>query len=60
MIVARDCENKQLKGPFSLSCSSDTQSQLLSAAAGMDVSRRVISYAVSQIKQIHITGDIQI
>ncbi len=54
MIVARDCENKQLKGPFSLSCSSDTQSQLLSASTGIDVSRRVISYSVSQIIQMHI------
>lgn len=38
MIVARDWENKQLKGPFSLSCGSDTQSQLLSAITGINVS----------------------
>lgn len=43
MIVAHDCENKQLKGPFSLNCSSDTQSQLLSASAGIDVRCRIIS-----------------
>lgn len=56
MIVARDCENKQLKGPFSLSCSSDTQSQLLSASTGVDVSGRVIFYSVSQNLQMHIPG----
>lgn len=43
MIVAHDCENKQLKGAFSLNCSSDTQSQLLSASAGIDVRCRIIS-----------------
>ena len=41
MIVAHDCENKQLKGPFSISCSSDTQSQLLSASIGIHLSIEV-------------------
>lgn len=53
MIVECDCENKHLKGPFSLSCGSDTQSQSLSASRGIDVSRRLISHSASQIIQQH-------
>lgn len=40
MIVARDWENKQLKGPLSPGRGSDAQSQLLSAIAGINVSGR--------------------